>query len=263
MNKLNLVKETDVFSDEASQSLNNELNKIKLPEGKIEEITATRTKKVIRDKILGIFKVGELISALINWNDDINDDIREAKKERLLLEYFNRCDKNEKSISELRDFLSNPAGNTLFNKILRILDDTPPDINLANHLAEALNFIINSDFVSMFEEHKYALALIEQLTPQALSILADYRSWPKFPLLSSSSVAGKITSDWLDAFVKPYVRSKNISDSSFIERIKNSMNELISKRLAEAVSERPASHLAKAQLTDMGRSLLNYVSDDN
>ena len=259
MNKYELViRNTNVFMSEKSQSLDDELNKIQLQEGKIEEIVTGRTKKVVRDKLLGIFKIGELVSTLINWNEDINNEIREAKKEGLLLEYFNKCNQNEKNVTELKNFLSNPQGNTLFNKILRILDDTPPDISLMNHLAETLKFIINSDFVNMFEEHKYALALIEQLTPQALTILADYHSWPEFPLTTSTSVSGKITSDWLNAFIGPYVRNKGISEHSLIERVRNSMNELISKRFVEAISL--ANNRAKAEMTNMGKLLLRYVS---
>lgn len=259
MNKYELViRNTNVFMSEKSQSLDDELNKIQLQEGKIEEIVTGRTKKVVRDKLLGIFKIGELVSTLINWNEDINNEIREAKKEGLLLEYFNKCNQNEKNVTELKNFLSNPQGNTLFNKILRILDDTPPDISLMNHLAETLKFIINSDFVNMFEEHKYALALIEQLTPQALTILTDYHSWPEFPLTTSTSVSGKITSDWLNAFIEPYVRNKGISEHSLIERVRNSMNELISKRFVEAISL--ANNRAKAEMTNMGKLLLRYVS---
>lgn len=150
-----------------------------------------------------------------------------------------------------------PSGNTLFNKILRILDDTPPDADLIKYLVNALEYVIDSDFVNMFEGHKYALALLEQQTPQALTILADYRSWTDFPLSLTISTAGKITSDWLEAFIGPYVKSKGISDSRVIERIRNSMNELITKRFVEAVSL--ADNRAKAQLTDMGNLLLRYI----
>ena len=91
-----------------------------------------------------------------------------------------------------------------------------------------------------------------------MTILADHHSWPDFSLTSSTSIAGKISSDWLDAFIGPYVRGRNISDSRLIERIRNSMNELISKRLVQAI--RLAGNRAKVQLTDMGSSLLRYVS---
>ena len=43
----------------------------------------------------------------------------------------------------------------------------------AKYLANALNYITNNDFVIMFEDHKYALALIEQQTPQTLTILGN------------------------------------------------------------------------------------------
>ena len=81
MNKYDLiVKDTKGFMSAASQSLDEKLNEIKLSEGKIEEITTNQTKRIIRDKVLGLFKVGELISSFINWNEGIDNEIREAKK---------------------------------------------------------------------------------------------------------------------------------------------------------------------------------------
>lgn len=55
---------------------------------------------------------------IINWNESVDDDIKEAKKEILFAQYFDKNDGNEIALTNIKDFLSNTQGNTLFNKIL-------------------------------------------------------------------------------------------------------------------------------------------------
>ena len=51
---------------------------------------------------------------------------------------------------------------------------------------------------------------------------------------------------------------KLIKGKKNIEHVRNSMNELISKRFVEAISL--ANNRAKAEMTNMGKLLLRYVS---
>jgi hypothetical protein len=241
-----------------NKSLNDRLNSIKLSKEDKEKIIKKHSIDTIKEKALGFFKIGELINVFISWNENIDKDIKEAKKEYLLLEYFNKNEKNEYAIQQLKSFLTNPAGNTLFNKILRILDNIPPDKELSKHLSNALNYIIQSNFQELFEQHKYALSQIEHLTPQALTILSDYKNYPIIHLGSYSANGGKITSDWLTDFTNAYVSDKGIDDKKIINRVKNSINELIAKRFIEA-------HLfeenqAKCIVKDLGRELLPYIT---
>lgn len=262
MKNIKLVKKdiiefpSEYFSLQSS-SFEKKLESIVLPKEDEENIIKQHTKNVIRDKVLGSFKIGELVNTIISWNEDIDNDIKEAKKEFLLAEYINKNQKNEYAIEELKSFLTNPVGNTLFNKILRILDNTPPDKELASHLSKALDFIIKSDFEKLFEQHKYALSQIEQLTPQALTILSDYKNFPLISLGTYTATGSRITSDWLEEFSVVYVKSKKIYDDMIINRVRNSINELISKRLIE--SYLLGEKQAKCNLTTLGNEIIPYI----
>lgn len=256
--KSEIISSPDFYFSSQDKTLEHRLAEIKLTEEEETEIASKLASKTIRDKVLGVFKIGEIINTIINWNDEVDKDIREAKKEFLLANYFERGEKSEYAIASLKNFLTNPQGNTLFNKILRIFDDSPPDIELAKHLSNALKYIINSDFASMFEKHKYALSQIEQLTPQAITILSDYSNWPLIKLENYSASGPRVTSDWLSEFTDHYSKSKGIIDSDTIERVRHSINELISGRLIEA--NLTGDKNAKCVITKVGQLLLPYVA---
>ena len=257
MIKKEILNEPEYYFAAQEKSLDARIDKVRLSEEAEVEITKSKAKKLVRDKVLGIFKIGEIVSEFLNWNESLDEDLREAKKEYLLAEYFEKNENNTLAISELRKFLSSPQGNTLFNKILRVLDDSPPDIELAKHLSSALQYIVKADFYKLFEQHKYALSQIERLTPQALSILADYRSWPMLSLGSYSANGSKVTSDWLMEFSQAYATKKGIHESEMQNRVRHSINELISARFIEAhlVGEKRA----QCKVTSVGHSMLPYI----
>ncbi|WP_217557806.1 hypothetical protein [Vibrio metschnikovii] len=255
--KKEIISHPEHYFGAQSKSLDARISEVKLSEEQENEVAKEHTKKFLRDKALGLFKIGEVVSEIINWNESVDEDIKEAKKEYLLAQYFEQNDRNEEALSQLKEFLSNPQGNTLFNKILRILDDTPPDVELADHLTKALKHIVDNNFYKMFDQHKYALSQIEQLTPQALTILSDYRSWPLIHLGSYTSMGGKVSSDWLVEFTQAYCQAKGIRDAGVVNRVKHSINELISTRLIEAHTI--AESNAKCNITQVGQLLLPYI----
>jgi hypothetical protein len=247
----------DYLAEQAS-SLDERLAALRLPPGTEEVIVSKKTKKLIRDKVLGLFKVGQLISELLNWNESVEKEIRDAKKSVLLAHYFELSDANVQSVSALKGLLTSGPGNTLFNKIIQILDDNPPDQMLIEQLARALRRIVESDFASLFEEHRYALSQIEQMSPQALAILADHAAWPIMTLGALSATGQKVNSDWLQEFSAAYVAVKGVSDPALASRIRYSISELITRRIVEA-------HLigntdARCVVTEIGSLLLPYVT---
>ncbi|ABW66709.1 hypothetical protein [Desulfosudis oleivorans] len=265
MSEKNLIKSEiltapDYYFAAQQKTLEARIKEIKIPQEEEAGIVAEKAAKTVRDKLLGLFKVGELISEILNWNESVDADLREAKKEFLLAQYVQASENNEIAISQLRDFLSSPQGNTLFNKIIRILDDSPPDLELANHLSSALQHIVSSDFIKLFEAHRYALAQIERLTAQALTILSDYRAWPQVKLGSFNASGSRVTSDWLMEFTGAYAQTKQISDTAMENRVRHSVNELISARFIEAhlVGE---GGIAKCVVTEVGQTLLPYVNN--
>ncbi|MFA5016765.1 MAG: hypothetical protein WC504_04410 [Methylobacter sp.] len=256
--KREIIGHPEHYFNAQQKTLDARIDDVKLPDDVESEITANHTKKFIRDKALGLFKIGEIVSEIINWNESVDEDLKQAKKEYLLAQYFEQNDRNNEALTQIKKFLTNAQGNTLFNKILHILDDTPPDVELADHLSSALNYMVNNSFARLFEQHKYALSQIEQLTPQALTILSDRNSWPLIYLGGYSANGGKITSDWLMEFTQAYANSKGISDSNVISRVRHSINELISGRLIEA--HLIAEHQAKCSVTQVGELLVPYIN---
>lgn len=253
-----LIQRPDQYLAAQAKTLDERLAEVALPEGTEEIIAAGVTKKLIRDNVLGLFKVGQVVSAVLGWNENIDKEIREAKREHLLALYFHKNEQNSQAISTLKSFMCTGQGNTLFNKIIRILDDSPPDEELVAHLAAALKHIIDSDFVSLFEEHKYALSQIEQITPQALAILADNSSWPKMTLNEYQSTGTKVVSDWLYEFNQAYSVSKGIKEQRMQSRVRYSISELFNRRIIEA--HLADEGMAVCRVTDIGGLILPYLN---
>ncbi len=256
--KEDIIISPDFYFDTQKKGLEQRLEKVTLSKEEEEAIIASKTSKTIRDKVLGLFKIGEVINTILNWNEEIDDDLKEAKKEYLLASYFDKADQTGEAVEKLKQLLTSPQGNTIFNKILRILDNTPPDIELTKHLATVLNHIASSDFISLFEDHKFALNQIEMLTPQALTLLSDHRRWPAWTLTSYSSNGARLSSHWLPDFVNVYSMSKGISDNSTKSKISHSMNDLIKNRYAEGMLT-TKEKTAAAFLTDIGKLITKYL----
>ncbi len=256
-----IVTKPEFYFHTQKISLEQRLENIKLNEEEEDAIVTSKTIKTIRDKVLGLFKLGDIVNTVLNWNEEIDKDIKEAKKEFLLSKYLDRQDHVEYGLNQLKNLLTNPVGNTLFNKILRILDNSTPDIEQIEHLVKSLQYIVSTDFNSMFEDHKYALNQIEMLTPQALTILSDYKNWPSWRMQSFSSNNGIITSDWLPQFVSLYSKIKNIADKSLSNKVSHSMNDLIKNRYIEAkhMTNDLNENFACIELSDIGRIVVKYV----
>ncbi|EKT3957115.1 hypothetical protein NTJ28_001088 [Flavobacterium psychrophilum] len=256
--KKEIIVSPDYYFAAQKKTLEHRVSEIKLTNEEEEEIIAKKTTKTIRDKALGLFKVGEIINTVLNWNEEIDNDLKEAKKEYLLAAYFDKTDETESSISMLKQLLTSPQGNTIFNKILRILDNTPPDVELTENLAKVLKHIVQSDFNGLFEDHKFALNQIEMLTPQALTILSDYKNWPSFPLGTFSAMEGKITSPWLPNFIEKYTTLKRITDPKLKVKIMHSMEDLLKNRYIEA-KQTTIKGISAVFLNDIGRLITNYI----
>ncbi|PPA68434.1 hypothetical protein [Jeotgalibacillus proteolyticus] len=253
-------KNTDQYLQIQKRTLESRLDKIDLSKDKHAEIIKGETLKNVRDKGLSLLgPMGDVINTVITWNDDINQNINEAKKMILLEQYFTQSDEHSIAIQQLQSFITNPQGNTLFNKILRIVDDSPPDPELTYHLSNVLKKIIeDGNFEELFEKHKYALGQIERLTPQAITIIADYSNWPPIRLTTSIAFGPKVTSDFYMEFTTAYSQSKSITDTNKIKRIQHSVVEI--QNLGLMYAYRAENDMTKCQLTDIGQELLNYIN---
>jgi uncharacterized protein YqfB (UPF0267 family) len=255
-----IAQNTGNYLDIQGRTLEKRLEEINLTESFEEQIVQDRALKTVRDKGLSLFgKLGDVVSTVINWNEQVNQDIADAKKMLLLEDFFNKVDDQAIAMEKLKELLTNPQGNTIFNKIIRILDDSPPDEELMKYLSKALKSItLGGNFEALFDQHKYALAQIERLTPQALTIISDNQQWPLIRIGTSMSFGAKITTDFYTEFTIAYCDLKGIVDEQKRIRIKHSVRELERQELMEAY--RNKDNRANCQLTQVGLDLLPYIS---
>ena len=239
-----------------SNDLDAELAKIRLSEENEGQVRNTHAIKVFHDQVLGKIPVYKLAKTLITWNKEVDHEIKNAKKEILLVNCCNKLTEQGNTIDIIKNFISNPSGNTLFNKIMHIIDDSPPDQELIQHLSNALLYISQSEFENLFNDHKYALSQIQLMTPHSLTILNDSKNWPIFNLGSFQANSGVITSDWLEEFSKTYIQLKKV-DSSTRKLVKHCVNELISKRFINAALQ--GKNQGRVQLTEIGQVVLKYI----
>ncbi|TKF21351.1 hypothetical protein FCV43_11035 [Vibrio genomosp. F6] len=257
---LSLIAQPAEYLALKEKTFDERLEDIKLSQEEKDLITVSHTKKIVLDKCLGMFKVGELASTLLNWNESIDREFKEAKKEHLLTTYFQKNENNENSINAIKSFLHNPQGNVLFNKVLQILDDSPPDIELSNILSSALQHIVNDDFVSLFEKHKFALAQIEKLTPQALLILNDHQLYLLIPAWMGLTAQGdKVTSSWLEQFSEAYIDKKQIRDEGHKIRVTHAINELIQAKFIDVRLTGEQGRLVQCGIEQIGNEIRMYV----
>ena len=98
------------------------------------------------------------------------------------------------------------------------------------------------------------------MSPQALSILADAKNWPRFHFeYIGMSVGGKITDQFQIPFAKAYANEKNIEDPLIIERIVHIINDLQNSGFIECYEQQRSQF--KLELTGMGHSLFEYLTD--
>ena len=93
-----IVVNNDMYLDTQSKSLEERINEINLDKDKECEIKKEKGLDIVKDKFLGSFKLGAIASTIIGWSEEVNKEIKDAKKAVLLEQYINKIDKDRKSV---------------------------------------------------------------------------------------------------------------------------------------------------------------------
>lgn len=198
----------------------------------------------------------------MGWHEDMEKELKGLKERRLMEEYFNKTDEQKNVINQLKNFVTDPYGFTIFSKIRAILDDAAPDSDLIDHLSTVLKNIVSAGhYETLFEQTKYVLGQIERLTPQSLTILADESSWPNFEMNASTYMGGKISNEFHERFGEAYSKTKAVTDTYKIKRIIHSVRELQNSNLIAGYKVESSSHknINECRLTDIGNEVVQYL----
>jgi hypothetical protein len=244
------------------------LNEIPIPEDKLAEIASQETGGTIRDLVFNYLGIAHLTN-LFNLGERINKAQKEWKRGKLLQFIIEESEDQKEKQKLFENFVTDPQGNILYNKVIRIVDDNPPNTYYIKLLANALKTIRDSDFKSRFSEHVYIVNQIEKLTMQALLLLSDYNSWPEFLISSYRSTGEFIDTSWVNEFLWVYAPQKEINDKNVIDRIAHSFleleqNEMIRSKVlkgrgyTEVNSPELNKTKAKIVLTQIANEIFNY-----
>jgi|SRR3989338_565522 len=183
---------------------------------------------------------------------------RQDKKEAELLKALkNELAMQTQNVATISNLLRNPKGFVLFNRVMYIvrsveLEDENFD-EISKLLARILIHISDKDFETLFSEISYAISRIEKLSPQALFLLSDSRTWPNV------SVGGTTTSDvtlsgkWRSTVSATYLRDKGLDDKAMINRVAHSFGELESGGFAIVSKDK------RVVLTDVGEEVYKFL----
>lgn len=259
----NLVKYPDYYMEAQSKNLEARIEEIKLSEDEHRRIVTESNQNLVKGAGIELTKtiIPPIAFALefIGWNKTVDEDLKEAKKALLFTRYFDKIDSQEKAIEDLKETMTNIYGNTLVNKIFQMLDDFPPDAELMKHLVSSLKKICETKrFEELFDDHKFYLGLIDKLSPQALSFIADTENWPLFTFsFTGMSVGNHITDTFQQPFVEAYFSKKNITDSTVKQRGVFIVDELHQDGFIKCYGLQ--NNYYQVTLTELGQGLYEYL----
>ncbi|MFT8836874.1 hypothetical protein [Liquorilactobacillus satsumensis] len=200
------------------RTLEDRLSKVQLTLKQEKEITNSSSKEAVKDvgkKIVSKIPIASTIAeaafVFMDWNKKIDQDLEDAKEKMLIEKYLNKADSQEIAIQNLKEAMTDIYGNTLINKVFKMLSEYPPDGDLLENLRRVLRNICElKNFKKLFSRHKFNLSLIEKLSPQALTVLMDAKNWPAFSMNARASFGGRINDNFQKPFMNAYASVKKM-----------------------------------------------------
>jgi hypothetical protein len=167
------------------------------------------------------------IRSILSWVDKVNRAEHERKVEKLFKEYASRVGDGERAVKELQTLTKTPGGQTLFRKIIQIVDNGVGDDEWIKLLADVLRSLCDVSIERYFDLTAYAISQIDRLSPQSLIILSKFDYWKTCHVQGTTTTSGEtLSGDWDQQVAGHLARGLGITDSGQILRIKHSFKEL-------------------------------------
>lgn len=212
---------------------------IKLEDSELEKIQQSVLVETILSEIAEATPITRIIKKLFSYNETVNEEVNARKKELIISKYLKKTENHQESIDKIIAMLSSPTGFVIFNKIMAISDNQPLDLEILNNYSTLLkNIIETGSYDELYSDYHYALNLIDNISPQAISLIIDKDSWDYFYLDEYRDVKRIITTDWTDEFSTMYYAKKGITEERVKQTINSAVIEIRSNNLVRA--EMPA-----------------------
>lgn len=202
------------------KELTDALEDVILSDEQKNEIVLAATVGTIADHI-------PIISSLVDWVDRVNRAEHEKRVELLLKEYVSYFADIQDAVSRLKFLTSTSGGQTLFRKIIQILNNGVGNDEWVSLLARTLKRIADSSIGEQFEKILYIIAQIDKLSPHCLILISRFDIWKKGDIQGTTTTSDQtLRGDWDQQIAGFFAREVGITDSEVILRLKHSFREL-------------------------------------
>lgn len=174
-----------------------------------------------------------VINKIFEWVERVNQASREEKLKTLLNEYTDRFETIDDAISKLKLLTATRGGQTIFRKIIQIVDKGAEDQEWIRLLATALRKVSDAEFEKYFDAQMFILSQIDRLSPQALILLSKYSIWREVNIQSTTTTSGQTMGDWIPQatmFMRQKIGIENLEVGA---RINHSFRELESTGMVD------------------------------
>ena len=211
-------RKVDLVQPEHSE-VSDPLEDIELKPQQIVGVLVEATSQTIASSFPGLNK-------LFEWVERIDQISREEKLKTLLIEYNAHFESTDDALSRLRLLTATRGGQTLFRKVIQIIDKGAEDQEWIRLLAKVVQRISEAEFEKYFDAQMFMLSQIDRLTPQALLILSKYGIWKGVNIQNTTTTSGQTVGDWapqVTMFMRQRIGIENLEVGG---RINHSFREL-------------------------------------
>lgn len=243
-------------------SLSDRLEAENLPAGSEAKAYATILGKAALEAAFEVIPGGSILTKILGASDEAAQQAQDERMGQVLERYLNETDDLTRKAAELKAFVTDPWGAMLFKRLKGIVDRTPPDPRLLDALRDALDNMTASDFKNQFEDHDFALSLIEELSPQGMLVLKHYGSAPVFSTGTGGAfINEELIGDWSEGLVPSFTDELGLDSPVLQRRFKQVHQDLIRKGFVKAINAQTEGTLElKPCLTDLGLVAASYLS---
>lgn len=189
--------------------------------------------------VLGKATTGSIVSSIpgfnkvFEWIERVDQASREEKLKTLLVEYKERFESFEDAISRLKLLTATRGGQTLFRKVIQIVDKGDEDQEWIRLLAIVLRRVSEAEFEKYFDAQMFVLSQIDRLSPQALILLSEYDVWRQANIQNTTTTSGQTMGDWVPQVTMFMRQKKSVDNLEVGARINHSFRELESTGMVD------------------------------
>ena len=202
------------------------LEKIELESQQIAGVLAEATTGSIASSI-------PVINKIFEWVERVDRASREEKLKTLLNEYANHFGSIDDAISKLKLLTATRGGQTIFRKVIQIVDKGAEDQEWIRLLATALRKVSDAEFEKYFDAQMFILSQIDRLSPQALILLSKYSIWREANIQSTTTTSGQTMGDWIPQATMFMRQKLGVNNLEVGARINHSFRELESTGMVD------------------------------